>query len=723
MSALFRHEDSDSTGHATVRLDPTTTADHDVDPALYGKFGEHLYSARNVSNALEAQVLFNPTFGSWKFQTHTFGADGGRGPISDPKEIAARIEAYVDAHDLPDAERLRDAYHDGTALWWFPYGDGVTASPEVGTAGDRAQRIEIETQSDDLAGIAQWTYLPLHRTRAFEGRVTLRATAETAVRIGVHAVEDDGTLGSPLATTTVSASESVGTVSFELAVPGNAPDDALYGLSVTTETGNVALVLDRLLVYPADHVETADPELVELLEDVPLLRWPGGNFASGYHWADGVGPIDQRPTKPNPAWDALETNLFGTDEFLAVCERADCEPVICVNAGDGTPAEAARWVEYVNGSTDTEMGALRAEHGHPEPYDVTYWEIGNELYGEWQLTWTTPDGNADRLERFRAAMTAVDDSIELLGCGNRLTDWNDPLIETLADGEWLTDHVLVEAHADRTTDPVELFNAHTSLATQLGAEYREVAMDMRAAGLDPKLAITELQLFTRFDEDDPADASAADDGAAGDGDAMMTAETLPTSHSITEAVFAATVRNQCLRDGDVRMVTHSGIGNHGGGIQHHRERTWADPCFYGRVLESGLVGGTPIGVTVTSGTFSTETAFGTDTSKWFGELRPVTDEPVLDAVAVTDADAHDVAVLLVHRDASSDAIEVEIDGGELFEGVDAVDVATLTGDSMDAANTFERPERITPGHATRTVDGATVTVTLSPYSVVRLTAD
>lgn len=716
MSDLFRHVDSESSGHATVRLDPETIAEHDVEPALYGKFGEHLYSPRNVSNVLEAQVLFNPTFGSWKFQTRTFGADGGRARISDPEEITERIEEYVDAQDLPDAERLRNSYYDGTALWWFPYGDGVETSPDVGTAGDRAQRIEVETSPGSSAGIAQWTYLPLHRTRTFEGRVTLRAPADIDLQIGLHGpVGDDGTLGSRLAATTVSAGETFETVTFTLEVPETVPADALYGISVTTDAGDGAVVLDRLLVYPDDHVDTADPELVERLEDVPLLRWPGGNFASGYHWEDGVGPVQRRPTKPNPAWDALETNLFGTDEFLSVCEAADCEPVICVNAGDGTPAEAARWVEYVNGSTDTEMGALRAEHGHPEPYDVTYWEIGNELYGEWQITWTTPAGNADRFDRFREAMTAVDDDIELLGCGNRLTDWNDSLIDTLEDGEWVTDHVLIEAHADPTTDPVELFNAHTGLAPRLGTQYREVAADLRAAGVDPKLAITELQLFTRFDENAPEDSPPEE--------ATLTAETMPTSHSITEAVFDATVRNQCLRDGDVQMVTHSGIGNHGGGIQRHHERSWADPCYYGRVLESGLVGGTPIGVEVAVDTFSTETAYGTDTSEWFGELRPVTDEPVIDAVAVVDADAHDVAVLLVHRDAGSDAIEVEIDGGELFAGSETVDVETLTGDTMHAENTFERPERITPHHETRAIEETTATVTLSPFSIVRVTLD
>ncbi|CCQ35007.1 Alpha-N-arabinofuranosidase 1 protein [Halorhabdus tiamatea SARL4B] len=724
MTRLLTHTESDIARRATVRLDPETTVDRTVDAELFGKFGEHLYSPRNVSNILEAQTLFNPTLGSWKFQDRRFGADGGRGGIHDPAEIDDRIGTYAETHDLPEADRFRAAYRDGTALFWFPYGDGVTTSPDVGTAEDRAQRIEVRSR-DDPAGIAQWCHFPLHRTRTFEGKTTLRATDETDVRIAIHSpVADDGTLGDPVAATTVTAGTEFETVPFALDVPASAPDDALLGVSVTT-VGEANIVLDRLLVYPDDHVETADPELVELLDGLPVLRWPGGNFASGYDWKDGVGPVEDRPTRPNPAWDAIETNLFGTDEFLQFCDAIDAEPVICVNAGDGTLEEAAQWVEYCNGSADTEMGALRAEHGHPEPYDVTYWEIGNEIYGEWQITWSTPGGYADRFDRFRAAMTAVDDSIELMATGNRLTDWNDPTVETLAGDEWLTDHVLIEAHADATTDPVELFNAHTGLASQLGEEYRDVAVDCRDARVDPRLAITELQLFTRFDEAADADAAASTEGepiATGDTD-TLSAATLPNSHSITEAVFDATVRTQCIRDGDVRMVTHSGIGNHGGGIRHRKARTWADPCLYGRKLEMGLIGGTPIGVELTAGTFSTETAFGTDTSRWFGELRPVEDEPVVDAVAVVDADDHDVALVLTHRDAGTGPIEVTIDGESLFADAESVAVETLTAASMHAENTLEEPTRISPTHEDVPVEDTAVTLSLSPYSVVRVTVD
>ncbi|ESP89350.1 alpha-L-arabinofuranosidase C-terminal domain-containing protein [Candidatus Halobonum tyrrellensis] len=754
MTHLLTHAESDAESRATVELDPSREGDP-VAPELYGKFGEHLYSSWNVSNVLEAGCLFNPTLAAWKFQEYEYDVDGGRGGVSDPDEIADRVETYADTHGVPGADRLVSAYRDGAALWWFPYAetggdddggdeDRVRTSPDVGTAGDRAQRVEVDGGGDPdgdgaRAGLAQWCHLPVGRTRGFEGRVTLRAAAATApasVRLALHPV-DDGEFGDPLATAEVAASEAYETVDFSLDLPAEAADASEegrpFGFSLTV-AADANLVVDRVLLHPDDHHGTTDPEVADTLAemDLSVLRWPGGNFASGYHWRDGVGPVEARPTKPNPAWDAVETNLFGTDEFVRFCERVGCEPMICVNGGDGTAAEAARWVEYCNGSTDTEMGALRAEHGHPEPYGVDYWEIGNELYGEWQKTWTTPDGYADRFRRYEAAMEAVDPDIEVFACGNRLTDWNQPLVETLDDGDWLTDHVLVECHADVDTDPVELFNAHSGFARKLGEQYREVAADLAAAGVPGvRQAITELQLFTRFDEAEEGDADGADDGSDADAtdrdgtaDPPLERETLPTNESITEAVFDATVVHECIRTEGVEMVTHSGVGNHGGGLRKSRGKVWVDPCYYGQQLGAGLAGGTPVGVDLACPTFSTDTRFGSETNDLFGELDPVTDAPAVDAMAVVDAAAGDLAVMLVHCDAGADAIEVTVEAGDLLADVDCVTVDRLAADTMYERNTFEEPERVTPTTNRAVVDDeGRLTVSLPPYSLVRVTAD
>lgn len=128
-------------------------------------------------------------------------------------------------------------------------------------------------------------------------------------------------------------------------------------------------------------------DVLDLLRPLKLsvLRWPGGNFVSNYHWADGVGPRSSRPARPNVAWGGVESNRFGTDEFLAYCAELGVTPYICLNMGTGDLAEALDWVEYCNSAASTYWAQQRRENGHTEPYGVIYWGLGNEMYGDWQV--------------------------------------------------------------------------------------------------------------------------------------------------------------------------------------------------------------------------------------------------------------------------------------------------------------------------------------------------
>ena len=116
---------------------------------------------------------------------------------------------------------------------------------------------------------------------------------------------------------------------------------------------------------------------------VPILRWPGGCFVSSYHWKKAVGP--ERTPVFDKSWRVEDPNLFGTDEYVALCRRIGCEPYICTNAGTGTPEEMSDWVEYCNLKDQGEYARLRTKNGHSEPYGVRYWSIGNENYGSWEL--------------------------------------------------------------------------------------------------------------------------------------------------------------------------------------------------------------------------------------------------------------------------------------------------------------------------------------------------
>jgi alpha-L-arabinofuranosidase len=175
----------------------------------------------------------------------------------------------------------------------------------------------------------------------------------------------------------------------------------------------------------------------------PILRWPGGNFVSGYHWADGVGPKDSRPRRLELAWHSEEPNRFGTDEFMRFCELVDAEPYLCVNMGSGSMDEAQAWVEYCNGTGTTAWAQMRRDNGREEPYGVRYWGLGNEMYGPWQIGALSAEDYVKRAREFAKVMKWTDPSIELVACGeNGLSDWDRIVVEGLADMvQWHSIHI------------------------------------------------------------------------------------------------------------------------------------------------------------------------------------------------------------------------------------------------------------------------------------------
>ncbi|KAF3765892.1 family 51 glycoside hydrolase [Cryphonectria parasitica EP155] len=157
--------------------------------------------------------------------------------------------------------------------------------------------------------------------------------------------------------------------------------------------------------------------------DIPVVRYPGGNFVATYHWLDGVGPRDKRPKRPELAWLGTETNQFGTDEFmqwlsvLSEGKKDRVEPYICLNMGTGTLDEALAWVEYCNGTKDTYYANLRRQNGHEEPYRVKYWALGNEIWGPWQVEQMTKEDYAKKAAQWAKALRLLDPSLCLILCG------------------------------------------------------------------------------------------------------------------------------------------------------------------------------------------------------------------------------------------------------------------------------------------------------------------
>ncbi len=165
----------------------------------------------------------------------------------------------------------------------------------------------------------------------------------------------------------------------------------------------------------------------------PVLRWPGGNFVSGYHWTDGIGPRDRRPRRSDLSWHAEETNRFGTDEFIEFCREVGADAYICLNMGTGTMDEAQAWVEYCNGTGNTEWANRRRDNGHEGPYSVRYWGLGNEIYGPWQIGQMSAEDYVKTATQWAKVLKWTDPSVELVSCGDSgWTDWDEKVIAGLA---------------------------------------------------------------------------------------------------------------------------------------------------------------------------------------------------------------------------------------------------------------------------------------------------
>ncbi len=605
----------------------------------------------------------------------------------------------------------------------------MQVSPDTGPYGGRAQRVELKAG----AGIQQWTWLPLHRTRKYEFELLARSPGLSALKL---CLRRQGT-ERPCAEATLTGlspgwQRLAGTLAVEGELPSSlspsdgeragvrgptslAPSDGeragvrgAYCLVLSSESGG-QLVIAHLFLRPADHVGGADPDVVRLLKEarLPLLRWPGGNFVSAYHWEDGVGPAERRPTLPNYAWGGVEPNTFGTDEFIAFCRAVGCEPMICVNAGTGTPDEAARWVEYCNGPATSPLGARRAANGHPEPYAIRDWEIGNELWGRWQAHWTTPSGYVDRYQQFAAAMRKADPSVALYACGAPAMwgkNWNDILIAGAGAGlRSITDHPLIGGDLDRTSEPLAVFRDFMRVPDILEGKWRALRQDMEQAGLrDPRLAVTELQMFAHIG------------GGRGSatGPAQLGPQNLVNPGTLAEALYDTLIYHRAARlQPFVELITHSATVNHGGGLRKEHERVYPNPCYYANLFFADFAEARPA---------RTELQAPLERAAMIlPDIKNAAGEPTFPAVDALAAVAPngDLLLSLVHRGTAGPIrLKIQLDG---FPAAAKAQLHTLSGPAPWAVNSLTQPAAIQPVRSETEVQNGSLSIVLEAYSVVQ----
>jgi alpha-N-arabinofuranosidase len=215
---------------------------------------------------------------------------------------------------------------------------------------------------------------------------------------------------------------------------GTSTDTAIFEI---VGKGKGKFLIGPPSLMPDDNIKGMRKDTLALLKqlDSPIYRWPGGNFVSGYNWKDGIGDRDQRPPRKNPAWTGIEHNDFGMHEFFDFIKELNTQPFIALNAGLGSVDLAIQEVQYVNGGPETTMGKLRAANGRPEPFRCTYWAVGNEMSGSWQLGNVPIEEYVKRHNTFSQALLDIDKSIKLVASGEAVrpnSDWDRQLLTNCA---------------------------------------------------------------------------------------------------------------------------------------------------------------------------------------------------------------------------------------------------------------------------------------------------
>jgi alpha-N-arabinofuranosidase len=294
---------------------------------------------------------------------------------------------------------------------WAPIGgdEFVTMDTEHAYVGEHSPRIRLEGAT--AHGIQQ-SGLGLRKGIEYTGRVALAGAPGTKVEVTLAW----GSGASDRHSLTISGLHS-GYTTFPLKFTPQADTDE--GQIQIAGKGEGFFRLGVISLMPADNIHGFRRDTTKLLHDLDsgFYRLPGGNFISDYDWRDAIGERDKRPPTMDYAWNAMQPNDVGIDEFMVLCKLLNVEPYITVNAGFGDADSAAALVEYTNGSVHTPMGALRARNGHPEPYGIKFWNIGNEMYGFWQIGHTALRYYALKHNAFAAAMRKADPSITLIASG------------------------------------------------------------------------------------------------------------------------------------------------------------------------------------------------------------------------------------------------------------------------------------------------------------------
>ena len=427
------------------------------------------------------------------------------------------------------------------------------------------------------------------------------------------------------------------------------------------------------------------------------MRYPGGNFASGYHWMDGVGPRDSRPRVRELAWQSIEPNTFGTDEFMEAGRALGWTPMITVNLGTGTPEEARNWVEYCNCPAGTRFADMRKANGHPEPHGARLWCLGNEMDGPWQLGHVPAAEYAIRAQQAAKMMRDADRSIELVVCGSCTPDlpsymeWDRTVLEYLGDyGDYVSLHRYV---GNRSGDTPAYLGVTASVDRQI-EEMDAVCRYVQARRKSRKrtwLCFDEWNVWYR--------------ASGSDGEGKVAPYLLEEVYNLEDALVVAGFLSSFLRHADVLKIANlAQIVNVIAPIMTRGDDLIRQSIYYPFEMYSRRRAGESLRLATEGPTYRA----GTETV------------PVVDAAAVLDRNR--LSLFLVNR-SLSDRASVDVELGDRTVSR-LVDGEVLAGKDPKAANSFGKPEALRPRRFEElTIARGKASIVLDPLSVTALTLE
>jgi len=458
-------------------------------------------------------------------------------------------------------------------------------------------------------------------------------------------------------------------------------------------------------VYQPDSIHAdADGFRTDVLDAMrrmrmTAMRYPGGNFASGYHWLDGVGPQGLRPTVRDLAWQSLEPNQVGTDEFMKLARKMDWTPMLTANLGTGTPEEARNWVEYCNSPTGTRYADMRAANGSPQPHAIKLWCLGNEMDGPWQLGHVPADQYAIRAQQAAKLMKDTDPELELVACGTCAVDlptymeWDRKVLEYMGEfADYISLHRYVGNQNGDVADYLAVTNSIDRQIEEMDAACRYVQARLRS----------KKRYSLCFDEWNVWYRTTTPEHMNGRG--QFAAHLSEEQYDLADALVVAGFLNSFLRHTEVVKIANlAQIVNVIAPIQTRGDELLLHTIYDPFVMYASRREGVSLQPVVTGPGYE---------SRSYGRVN------LIDTSAILGEGV--LHVFLVNRALGETApVTVDFFGGEL-KAVQSAEI--LTGPGAGSTNTYEQPGLV----RTRPLQGITLQdsqadLELAPLSVAALT--